>query len=305
MTRWIGLALAASVFTWIGANAALADVACTPSVTGVMFAPSYTASGSGNVVSGVGGLNVTCIGGISNTSVPICIKIGAGSGGGTANVRLLPSVGTQPTYSLKINSLDLPVGTNVEVGTVEFGDNGQGSKFFRIDGSLDWAGYAGLAGTFTSTFANNDFQFGYGPTCSASSEVGGFSVTGSFEPTCAVTAGTMDFRSIPSTSASVQQATANFSVTCSNDTPYTISLGDGLFPNSGLRRMKNGNAYLGYTLYKTDCSSAWGIGDEPGSPQRKGSGASQSIGVCGKLEGYSNLPLGTYNDLVVVTITYN
>lgn len=101
------------------------------------------------------------------------------------------------------------------------------------------------------------------------------------------------------------QVRNGFDIRCTYETPYNITIDDGLNASSGQRRMKNGNSFLAYELFRSNCSTPWtnaqpvaGIGTTVNSVNR--------YEICARLAG----PLavapaaGTYTDLVTLTATF-
>lgn len=122
---------------------------------------------------------------------------------------------------------------------------------------------------------------------------------------------TLDFGNISAinTLASDVRAQGNIYFTCSLSTPYTLYLGDGLHRDaagSGNRNMvgSDGTSKLPYQLYTT--SAATTIWDSVNGVSGTGSATQTFNTVYGKIAAGSALPstLGTYQDRVIVTISY-
>ncbi len=90
----------------------------------------------------------------------------------------------------------------------------------------------------------------------------------------------------------------------------TITLGQGLNPDGEssdtipLRAMANGADHLTYNLYQDPgLSTVWGNTDETGLAY-EGTGSASNVTVYGVVPKGQTVPFGTYNDIVVATITF-
>ncbi|TAM82361.1 MAG: spore coat U domain-containing protein [Candidimonas sp.] len=131
---------------------------------------------------------------------------------------------------------------------------------------------------------------------------------------CAVSTdnSTLDFASHASTSGAVSASNGGFSVTCTDETPYTIGLqsaatgstnnGAGTMSASGIKQT------IGYQLYQdASLATPWGNNTATSGGNVKsneGSGAAQSYVVYGKTTSSLNVPAGTYSDTVNINVTY-
>ena len=133
---------------------------------------------------------------------------------------------------------------------------------------------------------------------------------------CTINAATLDFGSNPGTtlvSSNIDQGTT-VSVTCTNGSPYSIGMDNGLNVSGSQRRMKNGATnYLNYNLY-TDAArlNAWTTAASNAACTTTGScalgtgsGTAQSVSIYGRVPSTGTAPpTGTYTDTVTMTITY-
>ena len=102
-------------------------------------------------------------------------------------------------------------------------------------------------------------------------------------------------------------AAANFTVQCTNTTPYNVGLNAGSTAGgtTSVRKMTSGAATVDYTMY-SDASrtSNWGetVGGDtvPGT----GDGAAQTLTVYGRVAAQTTPAPATYTDTVTITITY-
>ncbi|AKQ68212.1 Sigma-fimbriae tip adhesin [Myxococcus hansupus] len=106
--------------------------------------------------------------------------------------------------------------------------------------------------------------------------------------------------------------TGSLSVQCTLLRPAVITLGQGVYPAAGstdaapLRRMRNTASldFLAYSLYQDVTRIvAWGNTAGTGLPFL-GTGLPVPVLVYGTVPRGQNVPSGTYNDIVVATITF-
>lgn len=136
---------------------------------------------------------------------------------------------------------------------------------------------------------------------------------------CAMGAGPntdMDFGSHASTDTSTpnQTTAASFSVTCTNQSPYSIGLqpGNGNLLGAGdMSATVNSVVYkIPYKLYSNSTwTTPWGNtpSGTPNTLSAVGTGAAQVYPVYGKLASSvtsQNLPVGNYTDTVAITVYY-
>lgn len=139
-----------------------------------------------------------------------------------------------------------------------------------------------------------------------------FQVTATITTSCTVAGSSLNFGStIDPLAASVPlDATSTLTVTCSNTTPYAVSLNAGAnaggASNFTARTMKSGSNTLGYQLYlDSGRTTVWGDGTASSSTKSgTGSGSAQSLTVYGRIPSLAAVVPGTYTDTVTVTITY-
>jgi spore coat protein U-like protein len=100
-------------------------------------------------------------------------------------------------------------------------------------------------------------------------------------------------------------------VNCSTGTPYTIAMGNGLNPSAVAvsatnRRMANGGNFVPYGLFRDiGRSTLWGSTTGSDTLAGTGTGVNVTVPVYGRVPAAStNVPAGTYLDVVVATITY-
>ncbi len=127
---------------------------------------------------------------------------------------------------------------------------------------------------------------------------------------CKVSASPVSFGAYnPLTSSSID-ATGNITISCDPSIPFVIKLDAGL--NSGgsftPRKIKisAGTGMLNYNLYRDSAhTEIWG--NEKGNTYTRsgaGTGLKQQFTVYGRLPGSQNVSVGSYGDMITVTIEY-
>lgn len=136
-----------------------------------------------------------------------------------------------------------------------------------------------------------------------------FQVSATIVNSCTVTGTTLNFGAAidPLATSTPVDATSTLSVTCTNTTPYSISLNAGS-NGSGFssRAMKSGTHALAYQLYlDSGRSSVWGDGTSGSSTfSGTGTGSPQALSIYGRIPSLANVVPGSYADTVTVTISY-
>lgn len=96
---------------------------------------------------------------------------------------------------------------------------------------------------------------------------------------------------------------------------YTVSLSHGAVGSPGARQMASGSGRLGYELYRDAArTTRWGDGGGSGAAVSSSittgllglvcASGSRSHTVYGRIPANQNVPVGAYQDQVVLTITY-
>lgn len=217
--------------------------------------------------------------------------------------------------------------------------NGAGGPGYEIDITLNASG-AGSAtktlygvipagqqsivpGSASSSFSGLEKYINYGyttaGTCLAedlpsTSSTGGFTVSATVPTSCSVSVTTLDFGSMSSIPSNVDVA-ATISPTCTNTTPYSLGIDNGLNASGAQRRMRLGatSDYLNYNLYtNSGRTSGWLTTTSTTSCTSgastcvlgTGTGSAQSVSVYGRLPPQTPTAAGTYTDTAIVTLTY-
>ncbi len=130
------------------------------------------------------------------------------------------------------------------------------------------------------------------------------SVTATVTTNCSISGGQLAFGTYVSgqSAALDAQGTINY-VNCPQGV-IKVELDNGQNASGGQRRMKSGNSFLVYEIYKTNGrTTRWGAGAEALDLQilQAGSG---SIAVYGRIPGGQQVPAGNYSDSVTITLTF-
>jgi len=134
-----------------------------------------------------------------------------------------------------------------------------------------------------------------------------FLVTATVSSSCAVSAGNVAFGTYNPGSLVNTDALATISVTCTLLTPYTLKLNEGANAatagDTSSRRMKANTAdYLPYQLYSDALrTSPW---DNSTGVSGTGTGLAAPHSVYGRISAGNNVPSGSYQDTITVTLSY-
>ena len=126
---------------------------------------------------------------------------------------------------------------------------------------------------------------------------------------CTVSTSALAFGNIDSTSASDVDASGGLTITCTNGSGWAASagVGGGSGASFANRRMTAGANLLDYNIY-TSAARVTVWGDGTGSTATiggTGTGSAQAVTVYGRVPGgQSTVPIGSYADVVAVTVTY-
>jgi spore coat protein U-like protein len=122
---------------------------------------------------------------------------------------------------------------------------------------------------------------------------------------CGITANNLNFGNY---SGAQLTATTTISVGCSGNTPYNVGLNQGTWGGASVttREMTGpGGAGLGYALYRNSGYSAnWGNTVGTDTAAGNGNNAIQSLTVYGLIPAGQSVPMGSYTDTIIATLTY-
>lgn len=309
-----GLALAACLFT----SPALAQ-SCSFSMSNMNF--GFVNLAGGGAVDTTATLNVTCSNPLSLAlSVRICPNINAGSGGQAGGFRRM----LQGTNVLNYQLYQNPGRTTLwgAVGQPALGspppiDLGLpllfNSTTRTVYGRIAASQASAPRGLYLSSFAGGQTSFTYtaftllAPSCADVTQNPTqvpFNVTAAVEPTCIVSAQSINFGSHGVLNTAVD-ATGAITLTCTANLSYSIALNGGLSNSPpAARQMARAGSSIIYGLYRdANRTAAWGsaAGD---IVTGTGTGSLQSLPVYGRVPAQNTPAPGNYTDTVVVTVSY-
>lgn len=136
-----------------------------------------------------------------------------------------------------------------------------------------------------------------------------FTASAVIAPLCTVSATNLTFGNYTATSATALTGTSTINVFCTSGTTYTILLnigsGGGTFAT---RDMANGTSLMAYNLYTSAArTTIWGDGTlSTGTVSGAGAGllTSSPNTVFGNIPISQDLPAGTYQSVITVTVNY-
>lgn len=138
----------------------------------------------------------------------------------------------------------------------------------------------------------------------AGTDTGQLNVTATVTSNCALSGGTLAFGTYTSgqTNDLDVQGSINY-VNCPAGN-LVFELDNGANASGGQRRMRSGNNFLNYEIYKTGArNTRWGSGPDGLTLQllQPGSG---SVAVYGRIPRGQAVPPGSYSDTVTITLTF-
>lgn len=126
--------------------------------------------------------------------------------------------------------------------------------------------------------------------------------------TCVAVATPLVFGNYASTTADPTDADARVTVNCTPGAAYEVGLNAGQNSTDVNARMLKGAGptdLLGYMIFSDAArSQVWGDTAGTNTVSGSGLGAEQVINVYGRLPAQQVAPLGAYNDVVTVTVSY-
>jgi spore coat protein U-like protein len=292
---------------------------CSFTIDNIDLSPTDILSGS--AVNGSSTIHISCNGLLLNT-VRVCMSIGAGSGGAVAGARHLLGPSATLNYQLYRDGAGTVWGSNYwglggSLPTVDIPLNasGSGSTTVPMFAQLFAAQNTAPIGSYISNFASADTIFDYGYTflgivgCNAIPLLprvgsGTFQVAATVGSICHVSALDLDFGTQGLLTANVDR-NGEVSVTCTNGTPYTVSLNGGQAAAPPTARiMKHGvSDQITYGIYR-DAARTQPWGETLGTTEAgTGTGVAQTFYTYGRVPPQPATP-GGYSDSVIVTVTY-
>jgi spore coat protein U-like protein len=308
MLRGLILSAVLSLFA-LQARAALV---CETNIVSLDFGTISVRDGMPQQTSGP--VTISCFGGTPGTTIQACLTLGSGSGGAAAgqSPRYLTRAGSATLqYQLSSQNSFSNGGTTWETVGYAMALDATGSAMIAptLYAEVTAVGSNAIVGAYSSHFdAGVDTEISYGELgCDQSDPASAFTVSATLTTSCTINVSNMDFGVIDTAIVAPVDQTATIEVSCTNASPYTISIGSGLQPaDAGAtgRRMANGPNLLAYGLYHDPSrTSAWGVSPATVA-EGFGTGAYQLLTVYGRIFGNQTMSIGSYSDSVVVTVTY-
>jgi len=132
-----------------------------------------------------------------------------------------------------------------------------------------------------------------------------FAVSATVQATCLISATGLSFGTYTGV---VDNATSTVSVTCTNTTPYNVSLNAGTATGATVttRKMTGpSSALLNYSLFSNSgMTTGWGNTIGTDTVAGTGNGSSQAITVYGQIPASQYVTPGSYADTITATVTY-
>lgn len=132
-----------------------------------------------------------------------------------------------------------------------------------------------------------------------------FGVSATVQATCLISATALSFGTYTGV---VDNATSSVSVTCTNTTPYNVSLNPGTYSGATVttRKMTGpSSATLNYSLFSNSAMTTnWGQTIGTDTVAGTGSGVAQAITVYGQIPASQYSTPGSYSDTITATVTY-
>ncbi len=152
------------------------------------------------------------------------------------------------------------------------------------------------------------------PVTHAGTASANLSVTATVVANCTISASSLAFGNydpVVTNASSNLDAAGTLNISCTSGSGATVTLGQGTSPAGGstdaapLRRMSNGaSGYLSYGLYQDIPRTVlWGNTAGTGEAYT-GTGTGGSMTVYGRVAAGQSVPVGSYSDTVVATVTF-
>lgn len=319
-----GVAIALTAAALCGGGAARAATTCVANASNISFGSVSVGTVAGATSTGT--IYEGCSGGwATRGNLATCNAIGAGANSVSSTNRTMTNGAYSIAYNLYSDS----------AYSKPYAD--PGADTFNIPYTTAAGGYTTTTtyakilaaasvppGLYTDTYATTAQSFidfdtwnTTNPpiTCGFNSLYTGlalnFTVSVTVLASCSIATGNLSFGSVSVLTANVD-ATAGLTVTCTNTTPYTISLGPGTgagaTPANRLMTQAGG-ATVAYGLYQDSArSQPWGATPPPAANSDTvngvGTGSAQTLTVYGRVPAQTTPPQGAYADTVLVTLTY-
>jgi spore coat protein U-like protein len=321
MKRLRSVMLSCAWLLVIGISSAAQAQVCTASSSGLAFGQVSPVAA---LPTATGQISISCTALLAY--VKVCISIGAGTGETSYAPRYARSATLAPlAYNLYTDATgstilgSRAVAASYAPGALNLAvPLGTATTTFTVYGKLQSGQTAMTAGAYTANFADASIAYkAYGlldpvPDCATLTQSTAqfqFPVTATVISDCTIGSTNIDFGSTGLLTSTLT-ASGTLSVTCTNASPYTISLsaGNGTGATTGDRRMTRtgGTDQVSYGLYSsTAYGTQWGDGNNGTAVVSKtGAGVAQQLTVYARVLPQPTPRAGAYLDSVIATISY-
>ncbi|WP_400767129.1 spore coat protein U domain-containing protein [Methylosinus sporium] len=276
-------------------------------------------------------ISIICTGANPNAvSATVCLSIGAGQSTSWPPRQLISGPKTLLFEIYKDSSLTTVMGswsayvpaysaTTTGLSILIPITSGSGSASVTLYGSVLGSQQSAGVGTYTNNFTDvsTSLETFQNPNLSPVAICGvstqgtkstavSFSASATVQANCSVAANNLNFGNITSFGTNIDAQTT-MSLTCSNGLPYTVGLSGG---SSGAtdptqRKMHAGSDTITYGLYSNSARSApWGDLIGTNTVAGTGNASAQSLTIFGRVYSGQTSPVGSYSDVIAVTVTY-
>lgn len=169
------------------------------------------------------------------------------------------------------------------------------------------------AGNYQSQIPDGQLRYAFGSgsypaNCTSGTNINlGFSGIHANVPSgCRITAvSELNFGTLASSLSSPHDQTASVTLQCPSGTAWQIGMDAGQH-HSGTRRMRNASGnYVSYGLFRNAArTQAWGDSLGVNTVSGTGTGAAVPVTVYGRIPAQGSAATGSYQDTVIVTLTY-
>lgn len=316
--------------------AALACLAQTParaqSCTVSSASGSYGAVDvlAGAAVDVTSTFTVTCVG-LPLFTVGICVQINEGSPNSSPSIRSMANGAATAQHELYSDAARTQAWGSWGYGTTSYGGGGvaynmalsvlgNGSRSFTVYGRFRASQQTIPTGTYTWSSASPHIAYGYGATTCATQPAGGTasaaasSWTATVQPNCLISAASLNFGTVGLITSNID-ALGSIGLQCTSNSPWSVSLDNGLNASGSQRRMRLGatGSYISYGLYVDAArGNAWQATSSASACTSGGGSCLLGVGTGGAQTGsvYGRVPpqatpaVGAYSDTVVMTVNY-
>ena len=287
---------------------------------------------AGGAVDTTSTFTVTCSGCALGCTVNACVQFNQGAPNSSSSVRSLGSGANTAIHELYSDSGRTQVWGSWGYGTTAYGSGGvsinlslpvlggPAQQTLTVYGRFLANQQATIPGTYvwstTSPVVAYAAYLLASPNCSSNpgttTNAGSSPWTATIAGNCIVSTTPLNFGNASLLTSNVD-GVGTISVKCTNTTPYSIGLDNGLHVNGSQRRMQASSSFINYNLY-TDAArtSAWTSTTSATTCTSgantcvlgTGTALNQNVSVYGRVPPQTSPPPGVYADTIIVTVTF-